>query len=230
LPNSTYPDEQQLLLNVLRIARGGFTNALDEIRQAAIAENRKDNGILRHDAWILSMYRAFTAAYRTDPRRITVFAKPLKDQAFPIGEKVPYGRGEYGFDLAVVEMRTEQAPYRKVRGVPGAVDVVARYLWQVESEIGNSAAKLSEDLGKLTGGAAPSKLLVTLLPNTKDDGVEWLHFIEKAAQGLSGQLYVAMVRSYAGKSGGEVWRDGMPEIRVFRRQPGGPAIEPLGSS
>ena len=56
------------------------------------------------------MHRAFTAAYQNDPRRITVFAKPLKTGAVLSGEKAPYNRGEYGFDLAVIEMRTEACP------------------------------------------------------------------------------------------------------------------------
>ena len=38
----------------------------------------------------------------------------------------------------------------------------------------NDATKLSEDLGKLAGGAAPCKLLVTLIPQTQDDGAAWL--------------------------------------------------------
>jgi len=216
MPKSTYPDEQQLLLRVLRDAQSGFKNAFDEILQAAIAKNKKDNGVLRHDSWILSMHRAFTTAYQYDPRQITVFAKPLKTGSVP-GKKVPYNRGEYGFDLAVIEMRIEPAPYHKVGGKPTPVNVVARHLWQVESEMGNDATKLSEDLGKLVGGAAPCKLLVTLIPQKQDKGDAWLDFITRAAKDLPGQLYVATVQSYAGENGKQAWLCGTPQMRVFRR-------------
>src|ERR1039458_7250466 len=208
MPKSTYPDEHQLLLDVLGNAQGGFKNAFGEVHKAAIAENKKDNGVLLHDAWILSMHQAFTVAYQKDPRRIIVFAKPLKAWPAVPGVKAPYNRGEYGFDLAVVEMRTEDAPYHKVGGKPTPVIVVVRHLWQVESEIRNDATKLSEDLGKLTGGAAPCKLFVTIIPKTQDDGAAWRTFIERGAQYIPGQLYVAMVRSYGGKNGRQAWLDG----------------------
>jgi hypothetical protein len=218
MPKSTYPDSQQLILDVLGKAQSGFKNAFGEVHKAAIAKNTKDNGVLLHDAWMLSMYRAFTEAYQKDPRRITVFAKPLKSRPVLPDVKAPYNRGEYGFDLAVVEMRTEDAPYRKVGGKPIQVEVVVHHLWQVESEIRNDATKLSEDLGKLTGGAAPCKLLVTLIPQQQDDGAAWRTFIERAAQHVPGQLYVAMVRSYGGKNGRQAWIDGTPEVRIFQRR------------
>jgi hypothetical protein len=218
MPMSIYLDEQQLLLNVLSKALGEFKNSFGEVHGAAIAANKKNNGVLLHDALMLSLYRAFSAAYQNDPRlpRPTVFAKPLKSISALTGVRSPYNRGEYGFDFAVIEMRTEAAPYYKVNGEPSQVNVVVRHLWQVESEIRNDATILSEDLGKLAGGAAPCKLLVTLIPQQQDDGNAWKVFIEKVALCVSGQLYVAMVRSYAGKNGRRAWVDGTPEMRAYR--------------
>ena len=227
MPKSTYLDSQQLILDVLGKARSEFKNAFGEVHEVAIAKNKKDNGVLLHDAWMLSMHRAFTAAYQNDPRRITVFAKPLKSGAVLSGVKAPYNRGEYGFDLAVMEMCTEDAPYHKVGGKSTPVNVVVRHLWQVESEIRNDATKLSEDLGKLTGGVAPCKLLVTLIPQTHDDGAAWRTFIERAAQYVFGQLYVAMVRSYGGKNGRKAWLDSTPEMRIFQRPEGEQTIQLL---
>lgn len=214
MPNTHCSDEERLLLAILGDAQGGFNAMFERVRQVALAKNKKDNGVLLHDAWMLSMYYAFDAAYKSDPS-ITVFAKPLKSQPGLAAEKTPYGRGEFGFDLAVVEMRDEDAPYGKVDGRPRKVKVVARHLWQVESEIRNDATKLSEDLGKLIGGVAPCKLLVTLVPKQRDGGTAWRSFIERAAQTVHGRLYVAMMPSYGGTSGGEAWRRSAPEMHVY---------------
>lgn len=216
MPNARYRDEQELLLAVLRKAQGDFGTVLAEVQQAAQTRNKKDNGVLLHESWMLSMHRAFVAAYNQDSRRITVFAKPLKSEpGLPLA-KTPYNHGEFVFDLAVIEMRTEDAPYHRVHNQPTKVEVVSRHLWQVESEIANDATKLSEDLGKLAGGVAPCKLLVTLIPRQKDGGTAWRTFIERAAQSVCGQLYVAMMPSYGSKQGSEIWRKSAPEIQVYR--------------
>jgi hypothetical protein len=215
MPNGTYLDEQQLVLNVVANARSGFKGAFARVQEAAIAKGRKDNGVLLHDAWMLSLHQAFTAAYRNDSRKITIFGKPLKSAPELPKVKIPYNRGEYSFDIAVIQMSTEDAPYKK-RDVP----VVVRHLWQVESEMGNSAPQLSEDMGKLTGGNAPCKLCVTLIPRQRDAGAAWRNFIEKAARHVSGTLFVVMMQSYKGEKGRQLWLKGTPEMQIFRRLPG----------
>ena len=215
MPNGCYANERELLLAVLRKAQGDFTTVLAEVQHAALAKNKKDNGVLLHDAWMLSMHQAFVAAYADDERSITVFAKELKSQPGLPFAKTPYGRGEFGFDLVVIKMRIEDAPFHKTGGQATKVQVVDRHLWQVKSEIRNDATKLSEDLGKLVGGSAPFKLLVTLIPRQKDGEAKWREFIERAAKSICGQLYVAMMPSYGGKQGGEIWRKGVPEIHVY---------------
>jgi phosphoribosylglycinamide formyltransferase-1 len=216
MPSAHFSEEERLLLAVLGDAQGNFNTVFEKVRQDALARNKKDNGVLLHDAWMRSMHQAFDAAYKSDPRSITVFAKPLKPQPGLPVTKTPYNRGEFGFDLAVVEMRDEDAPYGKADGRPRKVKVVARHLWQVESEIRNDATKLSEDLGKLIGGAASCKLLVTLIPKQRDGGAAWRGFIERAARSVHGRLYVAMLPSYGGTSGGEAWRRSAPEMHVYR--------------
>ena len=215
MPNGRYANERELLLAVLRKAQDNFATALIEVQQAAQAKNKKDNGVLLHDAWMLSMHRAFVAAYADDKRSITVFAKGLKSQPGLPFAKTPYGRGEFGFDLVVIKMCEEDAPFHKTDGQATKVQVVDRHLWQVESEIRNDATKLSEDLGKLVGGSAPFKPLVTLIPKRQDGKAKWRGFIERAAKSIHGQLYVAMMPSYGGKQGGETWRKGAPAIHVY---------------
>jgi hypothetical protein len=154
------------VLDVVSKARSGFKGAFAGVQEAAIAKDKKDNGVLLHDAWMLSLHQAFTAAYQNDLRQITIFGKPLKSAPELSAVKIPYNRGEYSFDLAVIEMSIEDSPYYKKDGKPIPVPVVVRHLWQVESEMGNSAPELSEDLGKLTGGLASLKHLVRRGPST----------------------------------------------------------------
>jgi len=230
MPKGTYLDEQQLVLDVVAKARSGFKGAFARVQEAAIAKGRKDNGVLLHDAWMLSLHQAFTAAYENDLRQITIFGKPLKSAPELPEVKTPYNRGEYSFDIAVIEMSTEDAPYSKRGGKRILVPVVVGHLWQVESEMGNSAPKLSEDLGKLTGGLAPCKLCVTLIPGQRDEGAAWRDFIEKAARHVSGTLFVVMMQSYKGEKGRQLWLEGTPEMQIFRRLPGEQTMQLLHKS
>jgi len=116
-------------------------------------------------------------------------------------------------------MSIEDSPYYKKDGKPIPVPVVVRHLWQVESEMGNSAPELSEDLGKLTGGLAPCKLCVTLIPGQRDGGAAWRDFIEKAARHVSGTLFVVMMQSYEGEKGRQLWLERTPEMQIFQRLP-----------
>lgn len=177
-----------------------------------------------HDAWILSLYREFCIIYRdqtpsVDNERFEVFAKPLKKESGLV-KKTPFGRGEYGFDLAVVRLRDVKAPYHHENGKNTNVPVVVSYLWQVESEIRNSATQISEDLGKLIGGAASYKLFIAPKSNQKDRGDAWLAFLEKLTRSVSGVIYVVLVDSYASKAGAKKWVDGRPDYMIFQRRQG----------
>lgn len=216
----------QLILGILEKAIGSFRDEFAFIRRRAMAADKEDNGVLLHDAWILSLYRAFVSAYPSAPE-ITVFAKPLKTMK-EANTKIPYGRGEYGFDLAVVRMSCENAPYHKRNQAWTQVPVVESHLWQVESEMRGDATKLAEDLGKLTGGAAPNKLLVGCMPR-REDTAPWLEFIRKAARHVSGTLFVAMVRNYEGEKGRLAWLNEPIEMKVFRYMREGPALSPIGT-
>jgi hypothetical protein len=229
MPKAIYANADELLLHVLDAALGHFKGAFDRVRAAAVSKGQADNGVLLHDAWMLGLHKAFQDAYRDDPRKPIVYAAPLKAWPEAGQDKVPFGRGEYGFDLAVVEMATEDAPYHVTQGGKTQVAVVERHLWQVESEIANDGTKLAEDLGKLVGGAAPCKLLVTVIPR-RDNGTAWRKFVERAGRRVAGCLYVAMIDSYATEAGRKKWLEHTPELRLYRKGDGSTALEPMNEA
>jgi len=220
MPTANHGNEPDLACNILRRARDTFPDAYQDIQDLAITHGRVENDMVFHDAWILSLYRAFEREYSGDGRNIAVLARPLKSSPAQDGAThIPYNRGEYGFDLAVVEMSRLPAPYPGKAGKPNEIDVVARHLWQVESEIAGDAEKVSVNLGKLTGGTAPCKLLVMMTPRQPDLGEAWRSFIMAASAQLQGHFFLAMVPSYGDRNTHDEWRKGQVPVQLFHRRP-----------
>lgn len=208
---------EELAIAVLRCAQGLFPKARDRVPACTSLGVERPSGVVLHDAWILALHGAFREAYRNHAD-VTVHGKPLATNRHDGGaRRGEFRRGEYGFDLAVVQTALVEAPYHRTRTGRIRVPIVVRHLWQVESEMSNSARVVSEDIGKLVGGDAANKLLVARIPGQREGGERWRGFLGSAARHASGQMFVALMPSYGGTAGSREWTEGVPKIELFRR-------------
>ena len=156
------------------------------------------------DAWVNCLRDAFSAFYKRHAsfRKIATFGgKPRRGE--PKASGVPTGirgwrRWEFLHDIAVVEWKMTEAAFARDPAFPSGkrpLPVVARAIWQVESELAGDGAKVAEDASKLNVCLAENKLLVACL-TTQRAQQRWLDFLARTMAGTDGARFIALIPNY----------------------------------
>jgi hypothetical protein len=179
-------------------------------------------------AWIRGLRDSFSEIYygQAEHPRIVVFGgRPRQREERQAGLQSGisnWKRWEMLYDVTVAEIEWLNAPYQSGTSVP----IIRRAIWEVESEIANSAMEVAEDFSKLRLGKAENRLFVaarTLQP----DPQKWLRFFARASLGMDGPVFLALVPSYAGSAKDRsFWKSGTAaDVLLYRCLPDGSSPE-----
>jgi hypothetical protein len=135
--------------------------------------------------WIGSLHDAIQAEYPTD----VVFSR----ERSRIGMTSKWKRREYTHDICVATAMELAAPIRRSH----KICMITEIIWQIESEMKRDASQLAEDIGKLNAGSARNKFLIASTPTSSRSRSSWIEFIRTAMAPISGDLYLALMPTYA---------------------------------
>ena len=178
-------------------------------------------------AWLRSLRDAFGEHYKGDAgdhcRRIAVFGgKPLEPAmrraGVPTGIKKWSGRWEFLYDVAVVNVEYIDAPFALGTKIPLITDAI----WVVESEVAGDGTKVGEDVSKLRIARSENTLLIAAQPAQRRLE-KWLEFLATCLRGVRGEVFIALVPSYAANSAGaKQWLNKTVTMMLYRCVPENP--------
>jgi hypothetical protein len=182
------------------------------------------------DAWIRSLRDAFWECYRdkSGGQGVAVFGgKPRpgerKEDGVSSGIKA-WRRWEFMYDVAVVRVSNVPAAYAMDVGDQSgrrSVAMATEAIWLVESEVAKDGTEVAIDASKLWVGRAENSLFIAA-QTTREDKGPWLNFLGRALAGVQGNVYLAIIPSYAsGQASAAHWWDQTVDIVLYCRQPDG---------
>jgi len=163
------------------------------------------------DSWIRSLREAFAAHYADGVQNgsTAVFGgKPRSSEprkgGCPTGIK-GWRRWEYLYDIAVVGVAKIPAPYALGSASPTPLDVsyVTGAIWLVESEVALNGREIAIDASKLRLARSENLLLVAAR-TTQEDEAAWLKYLGLSLAGCEGEVFLAMLPSYASRKAGRI--------------------------
>ena len=213
-------DASLLLGKVLSDAIGRTYNEITASRLKPDAGTR-DLAIVR-TAWLRSLRKAFWEHYKgaegDHPRCIAVFGgKPLepamRKAGVPSGIKRWACRWEFLYDIAVVNVEWIDAAFAIKKTVP----LIKNAIWLVEFEVADDGTKVGEDASKLRIGRSENTLLIAA-QTTQHDPDKWRKFLGKCLRNVVGEVFIALVPSYAANSAeAKQWLNKTVTIMLYRR-------------
>ncbi len=185
-------------------------------------------------AWLRALRDKFGEHYKGDAgdhyQSIAVFGgKPLEPamrrDGAPIGIKKWSGRWEFLYDVAVVNVEYIDAPFARATKIPLITDAI----WVVESEVAGDGTKVGEDASKLRIARSENTLLIAA-QTAHGRSEKWLEFLARCLRGVRGEVFIALVPSYAANSAGaEQWLNKTVTIMLYRCVPENPNPQKIAS-
>jgi len=215
-------DPAKLLKTVLASALRLTVVGIDEMKSNPIRPAAEITSIEVRGAWMRALRKAFAKHCRdaSAPDRIYVWGgtpgyDEKKKQGSPDGIK-EWKRWEFMYDVAVVKAILIDAAYAKDGPEPKQLPIVERAIWLVESEISENGTEVAIDSSKLRIGRSDHKLFIAKRTN-QHDPQKWLEFLGKALQDIDGDVFLALIPSYASRSRGATdWPNGNVELLLYR--------------
>ena len=189
------------------------------------------------NAWLRSLREAFAEHYHQEVEAKTVAVFGGKPRASEDQHSVKSGiegwrRWEYMYDVAVVSVTNVDAAYARdtvnEQLVPHPVLFVEKGIWLVESEVALNGTEVAIDASKLHLGRSENMLLISAQTG-KADKKKWLRFLGEAMRGCEGNLFLAVIPSYAsGNIASNHWQERTGEIAVYQCDASGSEPLPIG--
>ncbi len=202
-------DSAEVLKRVLSDAlRRTFGEVADSESQGSLTRS-----VVRN-SWIRCLRDAFSTYYAplSGSRRLAVFGgtpRPGECRASGVPTGIRrWSRWEFLHDVAVVGWDFTDAPYARDKtdpSKPRQIPIVARALWQVESEIAADGTQVAEDASKLKISTAANKPLIASFTGQREEQ-PWLDFLARTISGADGNRFVALVPNYKSDRGYAQWR------------------------
>ena len=146
-------------------------------------------------------------------------------QGVPTGLSQWAPRWEFLYDIAVLQVDWIEAAYTPGRHVP----LVKKAIWHVELEIAGNGTDVAEDASKLQVGRAENVLLIAKQTTQVDPG-KWLEFLGKVLRGVEGNVFLALLPSYAGSAqGAKHWISKKIAVELYRCDSGDGAPQHLSN-
>lgn len=207
LLSKVLPDAIQLTFKEISSKTDAGTSVLEVVRRA----------------WLRSLRDAFGEHYKGDAgdnlRRIAVFGgKPLEPAMMRAG--VPLGikkwtRWEFLYDVAVVNVEYIDAPFAHDNKTPLVRDAI----WIVESEVALDGTQVAEDASKLRIARSENTLLIAAQPAQRHTE-KWLEFLATCLRAVHGEVFIALVPSYATDSAEATqWLNRTVTVMLYRCVP-----------
>jgi hypothetical protein len=181
------------------------------------------------NAWLRSVREAFAEYYVQGVKAKSIAVFGGKPRSSEDKHSVPSGiegwrRWEFLYDVAVVAITKVDAAYARDtedKLVPRAVPFVQSAIWLVESEVALNGTEIAIDASKLRL-ARSQNLLFIAAQTGQNDRKKWLRFLGEALAGCEGNVFLALIPSYAsGNSASQHWQDKAGEIAIYRCGPDG---------
>jgi hypothetical protein len=149
----------------------------------------------------------------------------MRRAGVPAGIKRWSGKWEFLYDIAVVNVEWIDAAFK----LKGKIPLITTAIWLIESEIARDGTKVGEDVSKLRIDRSENTLLIAA-QTTHRNSDKWLEFLGKCLRGVDGEVFIALVPSYAASSpGAKQWLNKTVTIMLYRCGPDNPNPKKIAS-